>query len=67
MLQAWNVGRHVLCLEGEVFRDDSVRDQAVEDAGMRRIAPNENANLKKLLAQQMPDMAAMKELLSEKW
>ena len=67
MLQAWNVGRHVLCLEGEVFRDDSVRDQAVEHAGMRRIAPNENAKLKKLLAQQMPDMAAMNELLSEKW
>lgn len=34
---------------------------------MRRIAPNENANLKKLLAQQMPDMAAMNELLSEEW
>tara|TARA_R110000737_G_scaffold179343_1_gene203460 strand:+ start:102 stop:206 length:105 start_codon:yes stop_codon:yes gene_type:complete len=34
---------------------------------MRRISPNENAKLKKLVAEQMPDMAAMKELLSEKW
>lgn len=57
----------VLCLEGEVFRDENVLDQAVEDAGMRRIAPNENAKLKKSVAEQMPDMAAMKELLSEKW
>lgn len=34
---------------------------------MRCIAPNENAKLKKLVAEQMPDIAAMKELLSEKW
>ena len=27
--QAWHVGRHVLCLEGEAFRDDGVRGTPV--------------------------------------
>ena len=59
--QARDVGRHVLCLEGEVFRDDGVRGQAAE------ALEDENSKLKKLLAEQMLDMAAMKELLSKKW
>jgi len=34
---------------------------------MRRTAPIENFRLKKLLAEQMLDTAAMKELLSREW
>lgn len=30
--QAWHVGGHVLCLEGEVFREDGVRGQAAQGA-----------------------------------
>lgn len=30
--EAWDVGKHVLCLEGEVFRSDDVRGEASEDA-----------------------------------
>jgi hypothetical protein len=33
--QAWNVGRHVPCVEGEAFRDDGVGCQAAEGAGGR--------------------------------
>ena len=60
--QARHVGRHVLCLESEVFRDDGIR-------GAKRLKAleDENAKLKRLLAEQMLDMAAMKELLSKKW
>ncbi len=59
--QAWDVGRHVLCQEGEVFRitvSEAKRLKALED---------ENAKLKRLLAEQMLDMAAMKEFLAKKW
>ncbi len=40
---------------------------AVSDAKRLKALENENARLKKLLAEQMLDAAAMKELLSKKW
>jgi putative transposase len=39
----------------------------VSEAKRLRTLEDENAKLKKLLAEQMFDMAAMKELLSKKW
>ena len=39
----------------------------VSDARRLKALEDENAKLKKLLAEQMLDMAAMKELLSKKW
>lgn len=39
----------------------------VSEAKRLKALEDENAMLKKLLAEQMLDMAAMKELLSEKW
>ena len=39
----------------------------VSDARKLKALEDENAKLKKLLAEQMLDMAAMKELLSKKW
>ena len=39
----------------------------VSDAKRLRALEDENAKLKRLLAEQMLDMAAMKELLSKKW
>ena len=39
----------------------------VSEAKRLRQLEDENAKLKKLLAEQMLDMAAMKELLSKKW
>ncbi len=50
-----------LCLEGEVF------GMTVSEAKRLKALEDENAKLKKLLAEQMLDMAAMKELLSKKW
>ena len=38
-----DVGRHVLCLEGEVFRDDGVLGQASEGAGGRECQAEEAA------------------------
>ena len=39
----------------------------VSDARRLKALEDENAKLKRLLAEQMLDMAAMKELLSKKW
>ena len=39
----------------------------VSDAKRLRVLEDENAKLKKLLAEQMLDAAAMRELLSKKW
>lgn len=39
----------------------------VSEAKRLKALEDENANLKRLLAEQMLDMAAMKELLSKKW
>jgi len=39
----------------------------VPEAKRLKTLEDENAKLKKLLAEQMLDMAAMKELLSKKW
>jgi putative transposase len=39
----------------------------VSDAKRLKALEDENAKLKRLLAEQMRDMAAMKELLSKKW
>ncbi len=39
----------------------------VSDAKRLKALEDENARLKKLLAEQMLDAAAMKELLSKKW
>jgi putative transposase len=39
----------------------------VSDAKRLKALEDENAKLKKLLAEQILDMAAMKELLSKKW
>ena len=39
----------------------------VSDAKRLKALEDENTKLKKLLAEQMLDMAAMKELLSKKW
>jgi len=39
----------------------------VSDAKRLKALEDENAKLKRLLAEQMLDMAAMKELLSKKW
>ena len=39
----------------------------VSEARRLKALEDENAKLKKLLAEQMLDMAAMKELLSKKW
>ena len=39
----------------------------VSEAKRLRALEDENAKLKRLLAEQMLDMAAMKELLSKKW
>ena len=39
----------------------------VSEAKRLKVLEDENAKLKKLLAEQMLDMAAMKELLSRKW
>ena len=39
----------------------------VSEAKRLKALEDENATLKKLLAEQMLDMAAMKELLSKKW
>jgi len=40
---------------------------AVSEAKRLKALEDENAKLKKLLAEQMLDMAAMKELLTKKW
>ena len=39
----------------------------VSDAKRLKALEDENAKLKKLLAEQMLDLAAMKELVSKKW
>lgn len=39
----------------------------VSEAKRLKQLEDENAKLKKLLAEQMPDVAAMRELLSQKW
>ena len=39
----------------------------VSDAKRRRALEEENAKLKKLLAEQMPDATALRELLSKRW
>ena len=39
----------------------------VSEAKRLKAVEDENAKLKRLLAEQMLDMAAMKELLSKKW
>jgi putative transposase len=40
---------------------------SVSEAKRLKALEDENAKLKRLLAEQMLDMAAMKELLSKKW
>jgi len=55
--QARDVGRHLLRLEGQV-RWDARRLKALADG---------KTKLKKLLAEQMLDAAAMTELLAKKW
>jgi putative transposase len=42
-------------------------EMTVSEAKRLKALEDENAKLKKLLAEQMLDMAAMKELLSKKW
>ena len=39
----------------------------VSEAKWLKVLEDENAKLKRLLAEQMLDMAAMKELLAKKW
>ena len=39
----------------------------VSEAKRLKVLEDENAKLKRLLAEQMLDMAAMKELLAKKW
>jgi len=48
-------------LEGQVRRHDGVGGKAL------KALEDKNAKLKKLLAEQMLDLAAMKELVSKKW
>lgn len=40
---------------------------AVSEVKRLKVLEDENARLKRLLAEQMPDMAGMKELLSKQW
>jgi len=61
VLQARDVGGDFLQLESQVWWDDGFGRKAAE------ALEDENARLKKLLAEQMLDAAAMKELLSKKW
>ena len=61
VLQARDVGGDFLQLENQVWWDDGFGRKAAE------ALEDENARLKKLLAEQMLDAAAMKELLSKKW
>jgi hypothetical protein len=59
--QARDLERHVLQMEGQVWRSrgsDAKRLKALED---------ENAKLKKLLAEAMLDNAMLKDLNSKKW
>ena len=39
----------------------------VSEAKRLKALEDENAKLKKLLAEQMPDLAAMKDLIARKW
>ena len=55
-------GRAPLCLESKVWGDDGFRIR-----GRTKTLEDENAKLKSLLAEQMLDAAAMKELLAKKW
>jgi putative transposase len=50
-----------LQLESQVWRDERLRSQPSQGAR------EENARLKKLLADQMLDVAALRELLAKKW
>ena len=59
--QVRHVRRHLLQLEIQVRRHDRARSQTAE------ALEDENAKLKKLLGEQMLDLAAMKELRSKKW
>ncbi len=57
--QTRHVGRHFLQLESQVRRHDGAGGEAAEGA------LDENAKLKKLLAEQMLDLAAMKDLVAK--
>jgi len=59
--QARDVGSDVLCLEGEFGGMD------VSDAKRLKALEEENARLKRLLAESLLDQAALKDLLSRKW
>ena len=54
--------------EGNFYaRKAKYSGMTVSEAKRLKALEDENAKLKKLLAEQMLDMAAMKELLSKKW
>jgi hypothetical protein len=59
--QAWRLGSDALQLEAKCGGMD------VSEAKRLKQLEDENAKLKKLLAEQMLDAAALRELLSKKW
>lgn len=61
MPQARHVERDLLCVEGQVWRLEA------SDAKRLRALEEENAKLKRLLADTMLDNAGLKDLLSKKW
>jgi putative transposase len=61
MPQARHVGRPLLQLEAEFG------GMTVSEAKRLKALEDENAKLKKLLVEQMLDLAAMKDLVSKKW
>jgi putative transposase len=75
VLREWDAGAKV----GDIARKHGVSDATlynwkvkfggmdVSEAKRLRQLEDENAKLKKLLAEQMLDVAAMRELLSKKW
>ena len=46
---------------------DLARKHGISEARRLKVLEDENAKLKKLLAEQMLDAAALRELLSKKW
>lgn len=61
MLKARHLAADVLRLEGEVRRDE------YPDAKRLKQLEDENAKLKKLLAEAMVDVAVLKDIRSRKW
>jgi hypothetical protein len=59
--RARRVGSDPVQLEGQVWRHERIRSQTSE------ATRDENAKLKKLLAEAMLDASALRELLSKKW